>query len=101
MWAISSCAVLQRAQCCAGAIGGRLDHTLGNLNALYMYPDLPLVLIGDGNIVRLLRRGKTQISVNRDVEGVQCGVIPLGEPATVTSRGLQWDMGARPRKAAR
>ena len=79
----------------AGAIGGRLDHTLGNLNALYVHADLPLVLIGDGNFVRLLRRGKTQIAMNAEAEGVQCGVIPLGEPAVVTSRGLRWDMSAR------
>ena len=77
----------------AGALGGRLDHTLSNLNALYAHPELPLVLIGDGNIVRLLRKGTTRITPDK-CEGKYCGVVPLQGAAQVTSRGLQWDMGA-------
>lgn len=77
----------------AGALGGRLDHTLGNLNTLYKNPDLPLVLIGEGNIVRLLPTGNSIITMNPEAEGIQCGVIPLGSPSMVTSRGLKYDMG--------
>jgi thiamine pyrophosphokinase len=79
----------------AGALGGRLDHTLGNLNALYAYPELPLVLIGEGNVVRLLQRGETQIQP-AEAEGKHCGIIPLAGPAIVSSKGLKWDMGALP-----
>ena len=78
---------------CAGAIGGRLDHTLSNLNALYMYPQLRLVLVGEGNVVRLLNPGTTEIVVDK-AEGQHCGVVPLARPARVTSKGLRWDMGA-------
>jgi thiamine pyrophosphokinase len=77
----------------AGALGGRLDHSLANLNALYKYQDLPLVLVGDGNIVRLLPIGDSLITMNSSAEGIQCGVIPLGSSSVVTSKGLKYDMG--------
>lgn len=80
----------------AGAIGGRLDHTLSNLNALYTHPDLPLVLIGDGNIVRLLKAGTTCITPSQEREGQHCGIVPLQGAALVSSKGLKWDMGAPP-----
>ncbi len=44
-----------------GALGGRLDHTLANLNSLHMFPHLAVTLWGDGNLVRLVRPGRTLI----------------------------------------
>jgi thiamine pyrophosphokinase len=73
-----------------------LDHTLANLSSLYTHSDehLQIVLLGEGNVVRLLHPGTTHVNVDRDAEGIQCGLIPLGEAVTVSSRGLKWDMGA-------
>lgn len=82
------------ASICSGAIGGRLDHTLSNLNSLYTHPGMPIVLVGDGNLVRLLPEGTSTIQVNEEAEGQHCGVVPLGGPVTVSSSGLKWDMGA-------
>ena len=48
-------------QCRLGALGGRLDHTLANLHTLYMYADMEIVMIGEGNCARLLHEGKTRI----------------------------------------
>jgi thiamine pyrophosphokinase len=78
----------------AGALGGRLDHTLGNLNSLYTHPTQQIVLLGEGNVVRLLQPGTTHVHVDRESEGLHCGVIPLNGPVTVSSKGLKWDMGA-------
>eukprot|EP00892_Ulva_mutabilis_P005071 jgi/Ulvmu1/2936/UM149_0015.1 len=75
-----------------GAIGGRLDHTLSNLNSLYTHQGMPIVLVGDGNLVRLLPQGTSKILVNEDAEGQHCGVVPLNGPVTVTTSGLRWDM---------
>lgn len=36
----------------AGALGGRLDHTIAAINTLHMFPDLNIILFGDGNMVR-------------------------------------------------
>ncbi|KAF8065877.1 TPK1 [Scenedesmus sp. PABB004] len=74
-----------------GALGGRLDHTLANLNTLYCYPHLDLTLWGDGNLVRLLRAGRARITPSR-AEGPTCGLVPLARPATASSRGLKWDL---------
>lgn len=75
-----------------GAIGGRFDHTLANLNVLYCNPDDHLVLMGDGNLVRLLPRGASEVRMNAEAESIQCGVVPLNGPSRVTSSGLRWDM---------
>lgn len=75
----------------AGALGGRLDHTLSNLNTLYCYRHLNMALWGDGNLVRLLRAGTARIQPAR-AEGPTCGLVPLARPATASSTGLKWDL---------
>ena len=35
-----------------GAFGGRLDHTLSNINTLYTHQHLRLVLCGEGSLAR-------------------------------------------------
>lgn len=75
-----------------GAQGGRLDHILSNINTLHAYRDLDIVLCGDGNLTRLLKSGRTIIRPYRDVEGPQCGVIPLQGLVSVSSSGLKWNM---------
>ena len=74
-----------------GAHGGRLDHILGNLSILYMYRDLPLVLIGENNLTRLVRKGKTVIKPSL-LEGPKCGLVPLQGEAVATSSGLRWNL---------
>ncbi|WPT14018.1 Thiamine pyrophosphokinase 1 [Picochlorum sp. SENEW3] len=74
-----------------GAHGGRLDHILGNLSILHMYRDIPLVLCGDGNVTRLVRRGQTEITPS-PMEGPMCGLVPLGGQATASSTGLKWNL---------
>jgi thiamine pyrophosphokinase len=76
----------------AGALGGRLDHTLANLNALYSFPHLDVVLWGEGNLVRLLPAGVSHIKPCLDLEGPSCGLVPLGGPVTGTSEGLRWNL---------
>ena len=77
-----------------GAMGGRLDHTLSNLNALYMFRHLHITLWGEGNLVRLLPQGRTVIRPLRPVEGPSCGLVPLTGPATASSSGLKWNLNS-------
>ena len=79
----------------AGALGGRLDHTLANLNTLFRHAGPPLALLGEGNLVRLLRAGRSEIAIDRGLLGPACGLVALGAPATASSSGLRWDLGAR------
>jgi thiamine pyrophosphokinase len=60
-----------------GALGGRLDHTLGNINTLHMFPHLNLLLMGDGNLARLLPAGRSVVRPDRRREGPTCGLVPL------------------------
>ncbi|KXZ55197.1 hypothetical protein GPECTOR_3g341 [Gonium pectorale] len=75
-----------------GALGGRLDHTLANLNTLHAFPHLAICLWGDGNLVRLVRPGSARMHPDRSYEGPTCGLIPMAGPVTATSTGLQWNL---------
>ncbi|KAF5825709.1 thiamine pyrophosphokinase, partial [Dunaliella salina] len=68
-----------------GALGGRLDHTLAAINTLHMFPDLNIILLGDGNLVRLLPQGRSVIKPDRSAEGPMCGLVPMRGAATATS----------------
>ena len=74
-----------------GTQGGRLDHILGNLSILHAYRQLPLILMGDGNLTRLVPRGKSIIHTS-NFEGPKCGLIPLCGKAVASSRGLRWNL---------
>lgn len=77
-----------------GAFGGRIDHTISNLNALYQFRHLNIVLWGEGNLVRLIRGpGEILIEPELDIEARGgCGLVCLGEPCLASSRGLKWDL---------
>lgn len=77
-----------------GALGGRLDHTLGNLNTLHLFPHLDITLWGQGNLARLVRPGRAAIRPAAGLEGPFCGLAPLAQPATASSRGLRWNLAA-------
>lgn len=69
----------------AGGLGGRLDHTLSSLSTLHGHRDLNLVLIGDGNLARLVPAGRALIRPHRPLEGPSCGLIPTAGPAVASS----------------
>ena len=61
---------------------------------LYSFTQHQLVLCGDGNLVRLLRPGRSLLSPDRQLEGPSCGLIALGAPVMASSTGLKWNLGA-------
>jgi len=91
-----------------GAFGGRLDHQLAHLaaarRALESSPTsttgtgegapLHVTLAGDGNVAWVLGPGAThRIRVRLgDGEGPFCGILPLGDDATVSASGLRWPL---------
>ena len=80
----------------AGALGGRLDHTLSNISTLHACRDVNLVLCGEGNLTRLVRAGATRILPDRAREGPTCGLLPTAGPAVASSRGLRWNLDHTP-----
>jgi thiamine pyrophosphokinase len=80
----------------AGSFGGRLDHTLQNLNCLYRWTHHfhALVMLSEHALAALLPSGASEVRVARPREGPTCGLLPLAGPTTLTTQGLQWDMQA-------
>lgn len=101
-----------------GGIGGRIDQGLSVLHHLYiiqtsldcMQDNLKsdsdsdswnrgVYMISSENISMVLGKGSHQIrakqSVSADIDlqiGGHCGIIPLKEPVTITTKGLKWDV---------
>lgn len=78
----------------AGALGGRFDHEAGNINVLYRFSDIRIILLSDDCHIQLLpKTHRHDIYIQSSVEGPHCGLIPIGMPSGSTSTtGLQWDL---------
>ncbi|KAL6839921.1 hypothetical protein ACP4OV_029731 [Aristida adscensionis] len=77
-----------------GALGGRFDHEMGNINVLYRFSNIRIVLLSDDCSIFLLPKTHThEIRIERSVEGPHCGLIPIGAPSTsTTTTGLRWNL---------
>ena len=83
-----------------GSLGGRADQVFSQLHHLYTYSqDTPsvigdLYLITAQSVMFLLEKGQNRIDVpvgpGHFTENV--GIIPIGRPSTITTRGLEWDV---------
>lgn len=78
-----------------GALGGRFDHEMGNINVLYRFSNVRIVLLSDDSSIFLLpRTHRHEIHIERSVEGPHCGLIPMGAPSSSSSTtGLRWNLG--------
>eukprot|EP00268_Persea_americana_P049042 TRINITY_DN5221_c0_g2_i4.p1 TRINITY_DN5221_c0_g2~~TRINITY_DN5221_c0_g2_i4.p1 ORF type:complete len:238 (-),score=30.82 TRINITY_DN5221_c0_g2_i4:2121-2834(-) len=78
----------------SGALGGRFDHEVGNINVLHRFSNVRIVLLSDDCLIQLLPKTRHhEIHIQSSVEGPHCGLIPIGEPsASTTTTGLQWDL---------
>jgi thiamine pyrophosphokinase len=81
-----------------GAFGGRFDHEMANLGALYdpEFADCfkQIVLLGEDSLACLIPGGKKacSVSVVSPLEGPKCGLLPLGGPSEVSTTGLHWNL---------
>ncbi|KAL5983780.1 cAMP-dependent protein kinase subunit [Asimina triloba] len=77
-----------------GALGGRFDHEVGNINVLYRFSNIRIVLLSDDCLIQLLpKTHHHEIHIQPSIEGPHCGLIPIGQPsARTTTTGLQWDL---------
>ncbi|KAI9314269.1 thiamine pyrophosphokinase [Dichotomocladium elegans] len=76
-------------------LGGRFDQVISNINVLYkMLPEVErrVLLVSNENLTVLLDKGTHHIHCQPDYEGPTCGIIPIGEPATITTQGLVWNL---------
>lgn len=84
-----------------GGLSGRADQAFSQLHHLYLAnsdPELKppgaVYLITPESILFLLEPGLNVIStpVRQDMFTENVGIIPLGKPAVISTRGLEWDV---------
>ncbi|PON96569.1 thiamine pyrophosphokinase [Trema orientale] len=78
----------------AGALGGRFDHEMGNINVLCRFSTIRIVLLSEDCLVHLLpKTHQHEIRIQSSVEGPHCGLIPIGmSSGKTTTSGLEWDL---------
>eukprot|EP00758_Cryptobia_borreli_P011832 Tbor_TRINITY_DN5695_c3_g2::TRINITY_DN5695_c3_g2_i1::g.8799::m.8799 len=79
-----------------GALGGRIDHTMGALWLLIKERDDLRVIIHDkdNTIFACCSQGKTTFLHDPAVDGDTCGVMVFGTKTDrVATRGLKWNLG--------
>ncbi|GLE00873.1 hypothetical protein PINS_up009670 [Pythium insidiosum] len=85
-----------------GAMGGRFDQEIQNLNALFRWHDVfrDLVLLSEETTARLLVPGRRHVITPHleTFETRTCGLVPIaGACVSCTTTGLKWDLdGAMP-----
>lgn len=79
----------------AGALGGRFDHEMGNINVLCRFSSMRIILLSDDCLIHLLpRTHHHEIHIQSSLVGPHCGLIPIGMPSgSTTTTGLEWDLG--------
>ncbi|KAG9142795.1 hypothetical protein Leryth_005546 [Lithospermum erythrorhizon] len=77
-----------------GALGGRFDHEMGNINVLCRFSDVQLILLSDHCLIQLLPHTYLhEIQIQSSIEGPDCGLIPIGGPSRrTTTTGLKWNL---------
>ncbi|CAD6228345.1 unnamed protein product [Miscanthus lutarioriparius] len=74
--------------------GGRFDHEMGNINVLYRFSNIKIILLSDDCSIFLLPKTHShEIHIEKSVEGPHCGLIPMGGPSAITTTtGLRWNL---------
>lgn len=83
-----------------GGLCGRADQALSQLHHLFAASEDPSLLRGDiylitpESVIFVLEKGLNKIHtpVSSDLLAENVGVIPLGRPSVITTRGLGWDV---------
>jgi thiamine pyrophosphokinase len=83
-----------------GGLGGRVDQGLSLIHHLYLAArDKTLLrgdlfLVGSESVSFLLKKGVNRIHVPRNeaIFGKNIGIVPMGKPAVISTKGLEWDV---------
>ncbi|KAL8826105.1 MAG: hypothetical protein Q9170_007537, partial [Blastenia crenularia] len=83
-----------------GGIGGRFDQGFSQLHHLYTAssktsdPGVRLFLVNSQSICFLLHKGLNHIKtpVGPGLFGECVGIIPIGRPSAISTKGLEWDL---------
>ncbi|KAI3472708.1 hypothetical protein Pfo_030904 [Paulownia fortunei] len=78
----------------AGALCGRFDHEIGNINVLCHFSSMRIILLSDDCLIKLLPSSHHhEIHIHSAVEGSHCGLVPIsGYSNSITTTGLRWNL---------
>lgn len=83
-----------------GGLGGRADQAFSELHHLYLAHEDEHISLGDiylvtpESVIFLLHKGTNLIHtpVGTKQLGESVGIIPMGKPSIITTKGLEWDV---------
>ncbi|KAH7412389.1 thiamine pyrophosphokinase [Cadophora sp. MPI-SDFR-AT-0126] len=85
-----------------GGLGGRVDQGMATLSHLYAFQPDPnygsgrMYLLSSESITFVLKTGTHRIQPKGSYDGIKLGkhvgIIPLREPAVISTEGLEWDV---------
>ncbi|PVH76771.1 thiamine pyrophosphokinase [Cadophora sp. DSE1049] len=85
-----------------GGLGGRVDQGMATLSHLYTFQPDPrygsgrMYLLSSESITFVLKTGTHKIQAKEGFDGIKLGkhvgIIPLKEPAVISTEGLEWDV---------
>ncbi|KAG4417243.1 hypothetical protein IFR04_009613 [Cadophora malorum] len=85
-----------------GGLGGRVDQGMATLSHLYTFQPDPayssgrMYLLSSESITFVLKTGTHKIQAKEGFDGIKLGkhvgIIPLKEPAIISTEGLEWDV---------
>ncbi|KAK3904503.1 thiamine pyrophosphokinase [Staphylotrichum tortipilum] len=82
-----------------GGLGGRVDQGVSQLHHLFLfqagdagYARGRVFLFSGESLTWLLKPGRHRIRVRDGVFGKHVGILPVGGPSVISTRGLEWDV---------
>eukprot|EP00055_Hartaetosiga_balthica_P011784 m.54984 g.54984 ORF g.54984 m.54984 type:complete len:316 (+) comp7734_c6_seq1:100-1047(+) len=76
-----------------GALQGRLDHVLQQLNICYRFVDKArLVLVSDDSFAEVLPPVPISLKIDATQEGPTCGLVPFNQAVKGSTTGLVWNL---------
>jgi thiamine pyrophosphokinase len=81
-----------------GGLGGRVDQGFSQIHQLYAASrdqsllSGNLLMVSSENITFVLQAGHNKISTPMPPLAESVGIIPVGKPAIITTKGLEWDV---------
>jgi len=81
-----------------GGLGGRADQAFSQIHHLYMavqdpsLAQLDLYLMAGDSVIFALNQGANVVETPQNLLGENIGIIPIGRPARITTKGLEWDV---------
>ncbi|KAL7012283.1 hypothetical protein ACKWTF_014743 [Chironomus riparius] len=77
---------------------GRIDQILANINTLHknlQKPNdisRPVYILSSTSVTWMLQSGQHEINIPEEIRNMWCSLIPIGQPTTVTTTGLKWNL---------